>query len=127
MYVYIHASHQLHPPGGPSTLLPTQFVYKKKMENEGKKKGKPKKSNLRFFENIQRFVVATLQSCKDYCDNCHCPSRIPNTHALCILVTLFALPAIGRGGGAGVETQKNVRGEIGDGVEYHLMSPTPRR
>ena len=29
--------------------------------------------------------------------------------------------------GAGVETQKNVRGEIGDGVEYHLMSPTPRR
>ena len=29
--------------------------------------------------------------------------------------------------GAGVETQKNVRGEVGDGVEYHLMSPTPRR
>jgi len=31
--------------------------------------------------------------------------------------------------GAGVETQKNVRGEIGegDGVEYHLMKPTPRR
>ena len=28
--------------------------------------------------------------------------------------------------GAGVETQKNVREEIGDGVEYHLMSPTPR-
>jgi len=29
--------------------------------------------------------------------------------------------------GAGVETQKNVRGEIGDGVEYHSMKPTPRR
>jgi len=29
--------------------------------------------------------------------------------------------------GAGVETHKNVRGEIGDGVEYHLMKPTPRR
>ena len=29
--------------------------------------------------------------------------------------------------GAGVETQKNKRGEIGVGVEYHLMSPTPRR
>ena len=29
--------------------------------------------------------------------------------------------------GAGVETQKNVRGEIGDGVEYHLVKPTPRR
>ena len=27
--------------------------------------------------------------------------------------------------GAGVETQKNVRG-LGDGVEYHLMSPTRR-
>jgi len=29
--------------------------------------------------------------------------------------------------GAGVETQKNVRGRLGDRVEYHLMSPTPRR
>jgi len=29
--------------------------------------------------------------------------------------------------GAGVETQKNVRERLGDGVEYHLMSPTPRR
>ena len=29
--------------------------------------------------------------------------------------------------GAGVETHKNVRGEIEDGVEYHLMRPTPRR
>ena len=29
--------------------------------------------------------------------------------------------------GAGVETQKNVLRVFGDGVEYHLMSPTPRR
>jgi len=29
--------------------------------------------------------------------------------------------------GAGVETQKYVRETLGDGVEYHLMKPTPRR
>ena len=32
-----------------------------------------------------------------------------------------------RGGGLGSRPKKNVRGEIGDGVEYHLMKPTPRR
>ena len=31
------------------------------------------------------------------------------------------------GGGAGVETQKMYGEYLGDGVEYHLMSPTPRR
>jgi len=29
--------------------------------------------------------------------------------------------------GAGVETQKMYGERLGDGVEYHLMSPTPRR
>ena len=29
--------------------------------------------------------------------------------------------------GAGVETQKMYGKRLGDGVEYHLMSPTPRR
>ena len=29
--------------------------------------------------------------------------------------------------GAGVETQKMYGERLGDGVEYHLMKPTPRR
>jgi len=29
--------------------------------------------------------------------------------------------------GAGVETQKMYGERLGDGVEYHIMSPTPRR
>ena len=47
------------------------------------------------------------------------------------VVHVWCIHSDGRGEcerwGAGVETQKNVRGEIGDGVEYHLMKPTPRR
>ena len=32
-----------------------------------------------------------------------------------------------RGGGLGSRPKKMYRERLGDGVEYHLMSPTPRR
>ena len=34
---------------------------------------------------------------------------------------------IGRGGGLGSRPEKMYGERLGDGVEYHLMSPTPRR
>ena len=33
----------------------------------------------------------------------------------------------GRGGGLGSRPKKMYGERLGDGVEYHLMSPTPRR
>ena len=38
-----------------------------------------------------------------------------------------ALRQLQRGGGLGSRPQKVYRERLGDGVEYHLMSPTPRR
>jgi len=46
---------------------------------------------------------------------------------ICIQICQRWVYIIGERWGAGVETQKNVRGEVGEWVEYHLMSPLPRR
>jgi len=39
----------------------------------------------------------------------------------------IAIRVVGRGGGMGSRPKKMYGERLGDGVEYHLMKPTPRR
>ena len=39
----------------------------------------------------------------------------------------YLFSPLSRGGGLGSRPKKMYRERLGDGVEYHLMSPTPRR
>ena len=48
-------------------------------------------------------------------------SCIKNTGAIGFLISM------GRGGGLGSRPKKMYGERLGDGVEYHLMKPTPRR
>ena len=60
-------------------------------------------------------------------------SKVVNTHSASssesfyIGQTCEKLQCPGERWGAGVETQKMCGERLGDGVEYHLMKPTPRR
>ena len=51
-------------------------------------------------------------------------AREPNLKSLFVWVNIKAKP---RGGGLGSRPKKMYGERLGDGVEYHLMSPTPRR
>ena len=55
-------------------------------------------------------VFACIHTCmREYCSNA------------------YACVRVGRGGGLGSRPKKMYGERLGDGVEYHLMSPTPRR
>ena len=44
-----------------------------------------------------------------------------------LMLQIFAMNMKRRGGGLGSRPKKMCGERLGDGVEYHLMSPTPRR
>ena len=55
--------------------------------------------------------------------------RVPNDDASILIEyrRITIRPAMARGGGLGSRPKKMYGERLGDGVEYHLMKPTPRR
>jgi len=60
------------------------------------------------------------------CSMCTQTLDLPSVHFMCSYqVYVFSIRYTSRGGGLGSRPKKMYGERLGDGVEYHLMSPTP--